>query len=204
MADDARDEIRILLHQLGDDAAGEPLQDDMAAAARPELRDLGDDADAAQLVFLRLRFRIGDPLRLAIDPAVRGHFADGVGQQGSQLTLLVRDAIRRAGFGFGKDRAFSQDQDVPVFATRGALDDPGRFFVLDRERNRHVRQKERLIDNENRQEHVRWFPRGPFLGTTTTGGARLGRGHCRLRAVRGRSPLGAIVRHRWRRTFGTR
>ena len=34
LPDDARDEIRILLHQLGDDAAGEPLQDDMAAAAR--------------------------------------------------------------------------------------------------------------------------------------------------------------------------
>ena len=160
----------------------------MAAAARPELRNLGDDADAAQLVFLRLWFRIGDPLGLAIDPAVRGHFADGVCEQGSQLTLLVSDTIRRAGFGFGKDRAFGQDQDVPVFATRGALDDPGRFFVLDRERNRHVRQKERLIDDENRQEHVRWFPRGPFLGTTTTGGARLGRGHCSLRAVRGRSP----------------
>ncbi|MDF3042143.1 MAG: hypothetical protein K0Q71_4849, partial [Thermomicrobiales bacterium] len=97
LADDTRDEIRILLHQLGDDAAGKSLQDNVAAAARPKLCDLGDDTDAAQLVFLRLGFRIGDPLRLTVDSVVSGRFADGVGQQRAQLTLFVGDAIGRAG-----------------------------------------------------------------------------------------------------------
>ena len=181
-----------------------PLQHDVAAAARPELRDLGDDADAAQLVFLRLGFRIGDPLRLAVDPVMGGRFADGVGQQRAQLTLFVGDAIGRAGFGFGQDRAFGQHQDVPVLATGSPLDHLGRLFVLDRKRNRHVRQEQRFIDDQDRQENVWRFPRGPFLCTSATSGSGLGRGRRCLRAARGRSPLGVLLRRGWRRTFGTR
>ena len=93
---------------------------------------------------------------------------------------------------------------MPVLTARGALDDLGRFFILDWERNRHVRQEQGLIDNENREENVWRFPGGPFLGTTATSGSRLGRGSRRWRVVHGRSHLGVLLRDGWRGVIGTR
>ena len=57
---------------------------------------------------------------------------------------------------------------MPVLAARGALNDPSGFFILDRERDRHVWQQERLIDNQYRQQDVRRFPRSPLLRASAT------------------------------------
>jgi hypothetical protein len=74
---DPGDDVRLLLDDLRDDAAGHPLQDDVGvvAVARDPLADLGDDADAAQLVLLLRQLIVRHPLRVAGGPP------DRVGQQ---------------------------------------------------------------------------------------------------------------------------
>ena len=171
MPDDACDEIRLLLDELGDDATSEALQHDVATPAGTELRDLGDDADAAQLVLLRLRFRIGNPLWLAVDVGLNG-LGNGVGQQRSQLPV-VRGAIGRVRAELGWNRAFRQDEHEPVIAAGGTLDDACRLLILDRKRNRHVREQERLVDDEYRQQHGRRFATRRLLGASPASRPRL-------------------------------
>ena len=183
VADDPRHQVRVLLHQLGDDAAGQPLQDDMAVAAGAELGDLGDDADPAELVLLRRRLRVGDPDGLAVVAAPR-RFDDGVGQQRPQLAVIIRGATCRSAVRFRVDGPFRENQHVPVLAARGAIDDPRRFLILDGEGNRHVGQKERLIHHQHGQEHVGGLARGALLGSGAPRGTRLG---SRRGDVRGRS-----------------
>ena len=172
--DDARDDIGFLLHELVDDAAGNALQDDVAATTGPELPDLGDDTDAAQLVLLRFGLRIGDPLWVPF--AVRLNcLRDGVGQQRPQLPL-VGTTVRGKRAQFRRNRAFCEDEDEPIVATGGPLDDARRLLIFYWERNRHMGQQECLVNDEHWQHHRGWFATRALFGPSPTGSPGLGRG----------------------------
>ena len=66
----------------------------MATAAWTELGDFSDNPNSAQFVFLGPGFGIWDPLWIAVDPRLGGGFADGVGQESSQVSVFVRNTIR--------------------------------------------------------------------------------------------------------------